>query len=202
MTRRAQQLVDDKQWEEAKPLLERLVELYPGFTGPDSAYPMLAAAHRGLGETNAEQQVLARFAEKDDEATDAYLRLMELGTAANDWPAVSQNAQRYLAVNPLVAAPYRFLAQASEQTGETQSGIAAYKALLELDPPNPAEIHFHLAQLLHRAGDGSARRHVLQALEEAPRYREALRLLLEINGDAPTTSSPSRALQPTAENSP
>jgi len=50
MTRRVQQLVEDKEWAEAKPLLERLLELYPGFTGPDSAYPMLAAAHRGLGE--------------------------------------------------------------------------------------------------------------------------------------------------------
>ena len=91
-------------------------------------------------------------------------------------------------MNPLNAAPYRFLAQAAEKTNDTQSAIAAYRSLLELDPPDPAEVHFHLAQLLHRVGDPAARRHVLQALEEAPRYRAALRLLLEINSAAPLTS--------------
>jgi len=34
---------------------------------------------------------------------------------------------------------------------------------------------------LHRAGDPAAKRHLLLALEEAPRFREALRLLLEMD---------------------
>ncbi len=185
MTRQAQKLIEGKKWSEAKPVLQRLVELYPGFTGSESAYRELAATHRALGETNAERQILARFAEKDDEAIDAYLRLMELGVGAQDWPAVIQNAQRYLAVDPLVAPPYRFLAQAGDKTGDTQSAIGAYRALLQFDPPNPAEVHFQLARLLHRAGDPAARRQVLQALEEAPRYRAALQLLLQIEGESP-----------------
>ena len=85
---RAQELVEAKKWQEAKPILQRLVELYPGFTGPESAYRMLAAAHRALGETNSEKQVLARFAEQDKEAPDVFLRLMELDATAKDWPAV------------------------------------------------------------------------------------------------------------------
>jgi len=189
MTRQSQQLVEDKQWSQAKPVLQSLIELFPDFTGPDSAYRLLAAAHRALGETNSERQVLAQFAEKDDEATDAYLRLMELGAAVQDWPAVAQNAQWYLAVNPLLAPPYRYLAQASESNGEAQTAIAACRALLELDPADPAELHFRLAQLLHRAGNPDARRHVLQALEEAPGYRDALRLLLKINGESLTKST-------------
>ena len=127
-----------------------------------------------------ERVVLAQYAEKDDAAPEAYLRLMELAEAAQDWTAVAQNAQRYLEVNPLVAPPYRFLAKASEKTNATATAMEAYRSLLELDPPDPGELHFRLAQLLHAAGDPGARRQVLQALEEAPRYREALRLLLEI----------------------
>ena len=34
-------------------------------------------------------------------------------------------------------------------------------------------------------GIPEARRQVLQALEDAPRYRAALQLLLEINGESP-----------------
>jgi tetratricopeptide (TPR) repeat protein len=186
---RAERLIEEKEFQEAKAPLRKLVELYPSQAGGDSAYATLAVVHRALNETNEERQVLTQLAEQDNEATDAYSRLMELGAAAQDWPAVTQNAQRYLAVNPLMPSPYRFLAQASERRGEPQPAIAAYRALLQLDPPDPAETHFRLAQLLDRTGDSGARRHVLQALEEAPRYRAALQLLLEINKKPPQTKA-------------
>jgi tetratricopeptide (TPR) repeat protein len=183
MTHQAQDLVEAKQWAEAKPILEKLISFYPDFIGDESAYRMLAAAHRALAETNAERAVLTQFAAKDPEALDAYRRLMELDAAVTNCPAVEKNAQRYLAVDPLVALPHRYLAQASEKMDAVQTAIPAYRALLELDPPDPAEVHYHLARLLHQTGSADeARRQVLQALEEAPRYRDALRLLLQIDG--------------------
>jgi tetratricopeptide (TPR) repeat protein len=185
LSEQARRFIEQKQFQEAKSPLQKLLKLYPVQSGAESAYRMLAVAHNALGETNAERQVLAQLAEKDDEAIDAYLRLMELGSAAKDWPAVIENAERFLAVDPLVSPPYRFLAKASEQTDATQPAISSYRALLQLDPPDPAELHFHLAQALHRVSNPEARRHVLQALEESPRYRDALRLLLEINGEPP-----------------
>ncbi len=181
LTRRSEELVEAKQWSDAKPLLEKLLQLYPGFTGPESSYRLLAETHRALSDTNAERQVLMRFAQQDDEAIDAYLRLMELGEAARDWPVVAQNARRYLAVNPLTPVPYRFLAQASQQLADYSGAISACNALLELEPSDPAEVHFRLAKLHFRTGSPEARRHLLQALEEAPRYREALGLLLEMD---------------------
>jgi tetratricopeptide (TPR) repeat protein len=188
LTEQAVKLLEGKEFEAAKKPLEELTRLYPTQTGAESAWAMLAAAHRGLGDTNAERQALIGLAEQDGEAVDAYRRLMELGAAAQDWPAVSLNARRYLAVDPLVAVPYRYLAQACEQTGETNAAISAYRAMLAMEPPDPAEIHFKLARLLHQAGRPGARRQVLQALEEAPRYRDALRLLLEI--ESGTTANP------------
>ena len=65
---------------------------------------------------------------------DTFARLMELNSAIKDWPAVSQNAGRYLAVNPLVALPYRHLAQASEALEQRDTAIRACKTLLLLDP--------------------------------------------------------------------
>ena len=181
LTRQAEQFVETKKWAEAKPILKQLVELYPDSSGPESAYWLLAATHRALGETNEERGVLAELATQDDEAAEAYVRLMELGVGAQDWAAVAINAQRYLAVNPLVLPPYRFSTQAAEKTGNAQLAIQGYRGMLELDPPDPAEVHYKLARLLHEKGDPAAREHVLKALEEAPRYRAALRLLLEIN---------------------
>jgi len=41
-------------------------------------------------------------------------------------------------------------------------------------------MHYRLARLLHAAGDAEAERQVLMALEDAPRFRAAHKLLLEI----------------------
>ncbi len=177
----AKSLIRQKEFESAKAPLKQLVELYPTQTGPDCAYAMLAAACRQLGETNAEREVLRKFVQQDDEAKDAYLRLAEIGVASGDWAEVTQNVERCLAVDPLTAKPYELLAQASRHTGDITQAIQANRALLQLDPSNPAEVHFQLAEALHRAGDPGAKRQVLEALEDAPRYRAALKLLLQIH---------------------
>lgn len=181
----ARRFLERKQFQSAKEPLEKLVELYPGETGADGGPALLAGVYHELGETNAERRLLSRIAPQDAEAIQAYQRLMEVATLENDWSNVVQNARWYLAVNPLRALPYRYLAQASEQLGITKDSIASYEALLQLDPPDPAEAHFKLAQLLFRSGDSRARRHLLQALEEAPRYQAALDLLLKIQDGMP-----------------
>jgi tetratricopeptide (TPR) repeat protein len=189
MTREAKRLVSEKKWPEAKTALLQLIELYPDQTSPDNAYEMLAAVHRALKETDEERAVLARIAEREADAIETYARLMELESARTNWTAVLQNAERYLAVNPLLPVPYRWLAQAAEALNEKPKAIDAYRRLLLLDPPNPAEAHFRLAKLLHDTADPAAKRHVLIALEEAPRYREAHRLLLDIAGRGTSPAS-------------
>jgi tetratricopeptide (TPR) repeat protein len=114
---------------------------------------------------------------------------MELAFVATNWNMVFENAERFLAVNPLLSQPYRYLARACEALGRTSQAIEAYDKLLMLDPPDPAEAHFRLARLLHQEKQPTAKRHLLQALEEAPRFRDAHRLLLEVHR-AETASPP------------
>ena len=196
LTMRARQLTEDQNWAAARVVLARLAELNPGEKGADTPYRPLAAALRELGDTATERAALMTWAALDDEAPDAYLRLMELAAAANDWPTLARNAERFLRVNPLVAPPWRYLAQASTATGDTATAITALRTLLQLDPPDPAAVHFQLAQLLRQTGAAAeARRQTLFALEEAPRYRAALKLLLELKrGDAAAVVPPAAAL--------
>ena len=193
----AKTLMRQKEFQAAERPLERLIELYPSQTGEESAYAMLAAAYRARGDTNAERQVLSKFVRQDDEANEAFLRLGGLAAATGDWRKVVENAERSLAVNPLATEPYRLLAQASRRLDDPRKAIFAGRALLELDPPNPAEVHFELAKALHQVGDPVARRQVLEALEEAPRYRQALQLLLQIHDAHPGEQS-SPAPKPSA----
>ncbi len=187
----AQQLMEAKKWEEARVLLTKIAALNPAEKGADTPYRPLVAVLRELGDATAERAALTKWAAIDDEAPEAYLRLMELGAAVSDWPVVTINAERFLRVNPLVASPWRYLAQASTATNDTSTAIAALRTLLQLEPADPAAVHFQLAQLLHQTGaNDDARRHTLLALEEAPRYREALKLLLELRGPEALAPAP------------
>lgn len=189
LTREGRRLLRDKEWAEAKNVAERLVKLFPSNTGDDSGYDLLAAVHRGMGATNAERAVLERWAVRDADALDTYSRLMDLHAAASDWSAVATNAQRFLAVNPLLHAPHGQLARASEALGRTNDAVRAARTALRLDPPNPADTHFQLARLLHATGDANAKRHLLLALEEAPRFRDAHKLLLKLAGEQPSPAA-------------
>lgn len=180
LTEQAKRLILAKQYEAAKAPLTKLIEAYPENTGADNASLLLAEVQRALNSPELERQTLARLAMLDADAVEVFMRLMELSAAAQDWPAVLENAERYLAVDPLVAPPYRFMARACEALNKTQPAIKSYETLLTMDPPDPADLHYRLARLLRKAGDPAAKRHVLQALEEAPRFGDAHRLLLEI----------------------
>lgn len=184
LMRKATELIEDGKSDEAEALLHRLIDLYPRQTGSDSAPALLATIRRGKGDTAGERQILSALADRDPDARDVYARLMELAAEAGDWADVVRQARRYLAVNPLVPAPWRSLAEAAEHTGDLATAARALRTVLVLDSGNPAGTHFRLARVLHRNGDLEAKRHLLTALEDAPRHREALRLLLEMQNPA------------------
>ncbi len=185
--RAAQELMEAKRWTEAKPLLESLAESYHGESHGENPYWLLAVTQRNLQETNAELTTLKKFAAQESDFQDLYARLIELSEAQTNWPDVTKYSGSFLAINPLVILPYRAMAEAGIATGNDGQAIMACRKWLWLDPPDPAAVHFQLARLLHKSGgaETESKRQVLEALEETPRFRDAQRLLLEIENKSP-----------------
>lgn len=174
-------LLDEGKFQEAKRPLQAAAALYPGFAEQGGPYLLLAAAHRELGETKQERTLLEKHVALSADAVEPRLRLIELATQAQDWKAVRRQAEQVMAVNPLTPAPHRHLAAAAEALGQRSAAIESHRTLLMLDPLDPAEHHYRLARLLAEEGRlEEARREVVRALEGAPRYRAAHRLLLEL----------------------
>lgn len=183
-------LLREEKWIDAAAPAKRLSELCPEYTGSNNAYGILARVYRETADEAAERAILQELARRDGDAVDAYLRLMELAAASEDWTAVADAAQRMLAAQPLVIAPHRQLATAAERLDQADVAIGAYRALLQFETSDRALAHFRLATLLNDAGhDDDARRQVLMALEEAPRYLAAHRLLLKLN-EGPDADKP------------
>ena len=87
------------------------------------------------------------------------------------------------------------LGRANEELGRDEQAIESYKRLLLLDPADPAEINYRLGRLLLTKDPAAAKRHILMALAEAPRFREAHRLLLKIINEAPEQAAPESSEQ-------
>jgi tetratricopeptide (TPR) repeat protein len=192
LKRYGQALVAAQRWDEAREVLQKLYELYPDDTSPASALELLAVVHRQTGEEESERQVLEKLAALHSDSVDVYKRLMEIAAAEGDWAAVAENAERLLSVNPLLPTGHEMLSRAAAELGQPGRSVQPLAALVEMEPIDPAGVHFRLAQALHGVGRrDEARREVLKALEEAPRYREAQRLLLEIVGDEPQATAAS-----------
>jgi tetratricopeptide (TPR) repeat protein len=203
-------LLSAGKWGAAKKPLTKAIELYPGYAQAGGPYLLLAAAHRELKETKQERAMLERHVALDADAIEPRLRLIEIARAAGDWAAVRKYAEEIIAVNPLLPAPHRALATAAEESKDRKVAITARRTLLLLDTLDVVEQRYRLAKLL--ADDGqlaAARSEVVRSLEEAPRYRAALALLLDVsrktnagNPTAATTPSATRPATPAAAANP
>ncbi|WP_175517698.1 tetratricopeptide repeat protein [Planctomicrobium piriforme] len=167
---------------EAAVVLQQAAELFPFEAGDDSALAQLAQLQHEQRLTDDEYLTLTRWASIDDDASSALLRLIEIDTQRGNWPLVQQHARRLREVKPLIPQPYNAMAQSAEHQKNPKQAEPALRALLRLAPSDGADIHHRLAvQLRELKRSDEARRQVLQALERAPRYREALSLLLTLD---------------------
>ena len=189
--------ISKKQWSEARNLLDAMFKRAPnGFQTP-KPYLLQAAVWRELKDETKEQTALENAVAVDGNQFDAFVRLTALETARTNWPAVGKWSQRASGMNPFASGPYRALAKAAEELNQGPQALRTYETLLKLEPLNPAALHFAIARLQHTTEPDQARRHLLLALEDAPRYREAHRLLFQLqrarDAATPGTAGPSPA---------
>jgi tetratricopeptide (TPR) repeat protein len=188
LTLNAANLLTEQKWQEAKAPLEKLISLYPQNVGEGNPYLLLAGVHRRLGQAEEERQVLDKLAALSSDATDVYGRLTEIETEHKDWKQVLENGNRYLTVYPMLPAIYGRMGRAAEELGQDEDAINSYQRLLLLDPADPVDVNYRLALLLQNRDPAAAKRHVLKALADAPRFRQAHQLLLKMEQNNPATS--------------
>jgi tetratricopeptide (TPR) repeat protein len=164
----------------AIPFLEKAIQLYPRQSGVDNAYASLSRIYRARKDAEKERETLARWVQRDAEAPDGLTRLVQLELASGDLPSAGRHAAALLQASPLSPVPYQALARSAEAAGQSAKANEAYNTELHLKPPDKPRLHYRLARQLQKDHPPAAKRHLLLALEEAPRFRAAHRLLLEL----------------------
>ncbi|MBN2181064.1 MAG: tetratricopeptide repeat protein [Sedimentisphaerales bacterium] len=176
----AGKLISEGNFEQAQEPLKKLIDLNPNDVGQSNSYLLLAEVYRNLGQTEQERLTLEKLAEISPDSVAAYGRLMEIAAENENWQEVVKNGEKYMAVYPMPTTLHWQLGDAYEKLGRREKSIRAYRRLLSLDYTNPAELNYRLGRLLEQKDPAAAKKHVLTALSEAPRFRQAHKLLLKI----------------------
>jgi cellulose synthase operon protein C len=179
-----QQLVRDRRAADAVVYLERAKALFPEYAEEDGPYRLLAAIARERGDLRRAVAELAAMTAINERAYAALLDLAELRTALGDHAGAAEALNAAAYVDPTEIALHQRLAELGERLGRPSLIVRERRAIVALDPADPADAYYRLARAELAAGDrDAARRSVLRALELAPTFDAALELLLELRGE-------------------
>ncbi|MBL9117224.1 MAG: tetratricopeptide repeat protein [Verrucomicrobiaceae bacterium] len=172
--------MDAKNWHAVLIAADKLHALEPEASGSGSALWLKAKAYNRLENHDEELKLLRQVADASSDATPVFLRLMEVEREAKQWVELQKHASRVFALNPFLPEPTESLALAAENLGQKEAASGHYERLLIIGPPNPTLVRYKLAELYRGSDRTKAVRYLLDALVDAPRFKEAHQLLLDL----------------------
>ena len=166
---------------EAEAHFNKAIALYPSYIEAGNAYQGLAAVYRADANEDALIDLLTRYLSISEHGLN---ESTELGTLFRERGRVDEAIyyyERSLDVGPYNRDVQGWLAELYASQGMTSQAVRARRAILGLNPVDRAEAYYQYAVSLQADEQKpEARRAVLMALELAPSYREAQRLLLDV----------------------
>ena len=169
-------------WSVAAQAARGAIASYPNAVVEPSPYALLAEAEANQGDQAASIDALTSYWRAGGRSPEALARLADgLDHAHRQEEALAVRRSLALTV-PLAIDVRTRLGDDLLAAGSHREALTEYLAVQSLEPHDAADAHYRLARAYHSLNEKEdARRHVLLALEIAPRFEDALVLLLEIN---------------------
>ena len=208
----ARSAMQRREYAEAVEILEALHSQGVATGERDGILERLAECYRALGNAEKERETIQEILKVSSDALSSMERFIEMEREQENWTSVKQVAQRALAVQPLSLRTQRSYVQACRNLDLLADSVDALVAMKAMDDVDTAGLDYQLAEAYLDSEDrDQARRYCVDALLRAPRYRDAYRLLAEIetpvvktdkqstdgdSADAPKTSDAPKAGDP------
>ncbi|MEZ6040883.1 MAG: peptidase MA family metallohydrolase [Planctomycetaceae bacterium] len=198
---------------EAEKSLLRLITLVPDDSSTSGPRKQLAALYRQQGRLQDEQAVLQEHLNHTADDLAATLRLQELALSSHEnaltheqdesksevLSMVVQLGYQVMAIDPFQTAAVSRMADGAEALNDRSSAIMALTSLLQLRPDDGARLNYRLGLQHEESNTDEAKRFALKALENAPRFREAHRLLLKLHRHDKSPESSESQQEPNEE---
>ncbi len=175
--------LDGNEWDEVIELSKELLEIMPHYTEPDSPYLALARAYNELDQRASALQSLETYWRGGGYDPDALKRLADWLDQADRPDSAIEVLQSINLVDPLDTELHGDLGDRLLAMGRADEALQEYQVAMALNPHDKATAWYRLASAQHALGNvEESQANVLQALDIAPNFRPAQRLLLKLAG--------------------
>ena len=159
-----------------------VIAMYPEYVEDANVYELMASADKAKGDAKAEIAILTAYEHEGGQAPEVLKRLALLEDAAGQKSEAAATLERLNYIYPVHNEDlHRRLGDLLYAQKDYEGAIREYTALLASNPVDKAGAQFNLAQAYFAANRrDKAEESVLAALETAPDYRPAQKLLLEL----------------------
>jgi cellulose synthase operon protein C len=159
-----------------------ILAMYPEYVDEANVYVLIADADRARGDFKSESAILTAYEHAGGQMPDVLKRLAALEQTAGQSAEAATTLERLNYIYPVKdEGLHRRLGDLLYASKKYGGAIREYSALVACNPVDKAGAQFNLAQAYLAAGEnGKAEESLLAALEAAPGYRPAQKLLLEL----------------------
>lgn len=159
-----------------------VIAMYPEYVDDANAYELVAEADKARGDAKSEAAILTAYEHVGGQMPDDLKRLATLEESAGQPVEETATLERLNYIYPVKdEALHRRLGDLLYAQKQYQGAIREYNVLAASNPVDKAGAQFDMAQAYFAAGQmDKAEDSVLGALETAPGYRPAQKLLLEL----------------------
>jgi len=157
-------------------------DFYTEYVETGSVYEFLASAYLAKGDKTNAIDELERYVHAGGRSPDSIVQLGKLLTEAGNGKEAAAVLERLNYIYPLVNQQHQMLGSLWLDEGNAAGAVREFGAVVAHNPTDPAEAHYELARALNADHQpAKAEDELLAALEAAPSYRPAQKLLLELN---------------------
>jgi cellulose synthase operon protein C len=173
---------DQKQYDVVIRQGEAVRRMYPEYIGAANAYELLAEAYAAKGDKANAMTVLTSYEKIGGDDPAVLKKLASLEEELGQPKDAAATLERINYIYPVHDEElHRHLGDLWFQQSNYAGAVREYKAVLALNPLDKAGAQFNLARAYSASGQrDKAEESVLAALEAAPGYRPAQKLLLEL----------------------
>jgi tetratricopeptide (TPR) repeat protein len=173
----------NKQWDSVARQGSAVLALYPDYVGEGNAYEILAYAHRILNDPRSEAATLVSYEHTGGQNPGTLKRLATLQEQLGDTATAAGTLARINYIYPVNDPElHRKLGDLLYEQKHFNQAISEYTAAFASNPIDKAGAQYLLARAYLAAGNRhEAEERVLAALEIAPGYIPAQKLLLELH---------------------
>ena len=171
-----------KKWDEVISDGVRIRDLYPDYVEAASVYEFLADAYLAKGDKDKEMAELARYSKVGGRNPTTLKQLAELQSNAGQKKEAAATLERLNLIYPKDEELHKRLGALYLDLNNPSAAVRELAAVVAMPPIDLAGAHYELARALKLANrTEEAKDEVLSALEAAPNFKPAQKLLLELN---------------------